>query len=447
MSQLSSLFQTLLRPGGRSLLHLPSKLNVSEGVQLVTNEIFNKNLLPSETELIIVTFGKIYLTGTRISIFQIAQMNQALFNLLVSQPNRIFIIEMATIWGQINLPSDIGHILTISTDYKSIKENTETARFLSGLSSRSPVNDIGPLDLTKYYGQIGYLLCLRECFAQSFDYQGIPVTVKMNDQQYQEYLGRLENEKVLNRSIPYSAIQVTNFLYPETLQRLHNIPRDRRPTITPDRPTSEGGWLTKDILKELEERSPKLSWLISYFQKNPGKHIVWSSFSHSNGVDLIESILQLAGFKTIKITGSDSIRQRYQKIEEFNRQSLILVTNLYAFTGLKDIRSFIIVDQHPYSSIINSYLREIATGGPQNFTTVIFLIAVGPDQQPTIDVLNYKIMAQMLISTETMLNILKTGQLQPNKLDTYQQAFERPTLSLADLQRTIDRTFQKIIFE
>jgi len=431
---------TILRySGSRSLLHLPSKISVGEGIQIIMNNF--SELFPDDTEFIIVTFQKIYLKIPRTSMFQIAQINQVLLNLLLSSPNRVLILEMATNWGHMSLSPNLGQILTISTDYKSAQEFTETARFLSGTTLK-----IGPLDLTRYYGQIGYLLCMEECFKNPFDYQGIPVTIKLEPQQYAEYLDRLEKERVMGRPSPYSAIQATNFLYPEHLQKLHNIPREIRPVIISDFPTTEGGWITEDILSDLSKLSPKMGWLLNFLRKNSGKHCVWSSFSQSNGVHLIRSIIQLAGFQVIQMTGTDSVRERHQKIEEFNQsQNIVLVTDLYAFTGLKDVRSFVMMEQHPYSSILNSYLREIATGSQQEFVTVIFLVAVGPKDQPTVDVLNYRILSQQLISVQTMLDILKTGQLQPDKLQTYQQAFERENLSLNGLQQTIERTFQKII--
>lgn len=440
------LLSSLTAIGSRALIHLPSKMSVSEGIRNLVDAFMNSAYLADETELIVVTFRKTYLTGPRISLFQVAQMSQALLNLLLSQTNRILIVEMATNWGHLTVPSNLGRILTVSTDYKSLNEFTETARFLTGPQSRFV--EITPLDLTKYYGQIGYLLCVKECLSDVFSYEGYPVTIQLSSLQYEEYITRLQKEKSLERSQPFSAIQTTNFLYPTNLQKLHNIPREKRPTITKDLPISEGGWLTQDIIGNLPKYSPKLEWLIAYFRQNPGKHIVWSSFSRSNGVDVITSVLQLAGFSAISLTGTDTVRQRWQKMEFFNQtETSILVTNLYAFTGIQNVKSLIIMDQHAYTSVFNSFLREIATTSPQPNVTIIFLVAIGPQNQTTVEVLNYRIFAQMLISAETMLDVLKTGQLQQTKLETYRQAFEIPTLTLQDLQTELPSTFQRIYLE
>ena len=432
----------LTRSPARVLLHLPGKMTMEEGARRVIQRLVG-------SEVILVLLGRPRSPlPEQTSFFQMAQINQTILNTFFASPTRLLIIEASSNLGQFVLPQETGRILTLSSDFKSLEELTETARFLNG--PRAKEMNIRPLDLARYLGEIGYLLCdVPQCTTLQFNYQSLPVTIQLTPEQYREYLSRLEREREFGRREPFSAQQVTNFLYPPELQALHSLPREQRPTVLPDLPTTAGGWITPDIINQLEVRSPKLHWSIQYLRQNPGRHILWTNFNESNGARVISSILSLAGFEVISVTGTDPVPQRYRKVEEFNRPSSrtkVLVSNLYAFAGFQSILSVLIFEQHPSDSVLNSYLRQIATSSDQRGVSVIFLIGVGPNNEQTIEITNYLLSSEAMISRDTILELLKTGEINPEELEKYRRAFRLPGLTPQEIQTALLRTFQRVTF-
>lgn len=410
--------------GGRALLHIPGRATIESGARWLLSK------LPSE--------GVTVIANQRLSLgvdhsYQIAQLNQTLLELILE--TEILVIEASVGLGDFIVPKERGKIIALSSDFKSLEELTETARFLSGSSTR-----FGPLDLTRFLGEIGYLYN-SPSNPGSFTYQGIPQQIPMTGLQYQEYLSRLNRELSLGRRESFSALQQTNFLYPPQLQTLHNLPRSERPVLPLDLPVEEGGWLSPEILNNLRERSPKLYWLIQYLRLNPGKHIIWSSFTESNGIQLISTILRFAGFRTLTVTGTDSVKSRYEKTEEFNRlpSGGIYLSNLSPLIDFNGVTSLIFFEQHPYDTFFQRYLRAIATNQPQ--LTIIFLISTGPYGEVTVDVTNYRLMSEMVLIQKTILEILKTGKITLSDLEQYRVAFRIPTLTLQELQYSLPRTF------
>lgn len=435
-------------PGTRSYIHLPGKMTVEEGARRIAQNL-------GSVEIVIVLLARprseLVSGNSQVTFFQTAQLNQAILNsFLTNSTNRILIFEAAAALGQLLLPRDTGRLITLGTDFKTLEELTETARFMSGPNLRGA--EIRPLDLTRYLGQVGHLLCEaphpQPCSQLNFLYEAVPMTISMTQSQYYEYLTRIQREKGIGRREPFAALQTTNFLYPLHLQQLHNVPREQRPTFPPDLPVTQGGWISSEIVDKLHDRSPKLNWTVKYLRLNPGKHILWTQFNESNGVQVISSILSLAGFEVSTLTGTDPLPQRFRKVEEFNRPSdrtKVLVTNLYAFSGFQSIISLIMFDQHPSDAVFNSYLRQIATSSDQRELSAVFLVSTGPNGEETVEITNYLLMINALNTRDMILSILKSGQLLPDKLETYRTIFQLPSLTLQDLQTAIPRVFGRVV--
>lgn len=417
----------LSRQGARIFIHLHTKTSVQEGVQEIAKYI---NQVEPDTDITVITNTIWRAEDTEIrntTSLQICQINQSFLDVLFSRSiSRIFIIETSANLGQFVVPREIGRIIALNTDFKSLQDITETTRFLSGPSA-SNLN-ISPLDIILFLGQIGYQECLDPKFG-SFRYEGLPITINMTGTQYGEFLQRMAHEEVLKRKEPFSALQATNFLYPPQLQIEHNLSRIERPEISPDIFISQGGWVTQDIINEISRWSPKIAWLISFLRLNPGRHVIYTAFNESNGVKIISTILTGSGFNVITITGDDRQQDRYRKINEFNsNQFFILVSNLYAFSPLHNIKSLIMFEQHPYDSVLNSYLQQIAISPYNFFTSVLFLISRGPYNESTIEVNNYLIMADAVNTRDAILEILKRGPLE-HKIEQYREIFRIPDLT------------------
>jgi hypothetical protein len=424
---MNQLISDLTRPGARLFLYVPGKVTIEHAVTLVTTQL--KQTSPN-TEVVVVTRDE-----TTIGL-NLSQVNQAFLDIFfgLSSPhtisNRVLIIEAASNLGQFVIPQGIGRILVLGSPFKSMKELNESARFLNGPATQNLT--ITPFDTGKLLATIGYQLVGNNL---EFDYQGIPVTIPLSQNQYREYLLRVKRESLLGRQEPFSALQALNFMYPAQLQAVHNLPRKERPVITPDLTLSEGGWIEPQHVTRLRDFSSKLEWLLRYFQQNPGRHVIYTAFNESNGVQVISTFLRLAGFQVIQITGNDRYHDRQAKIEQFNTSTanFILISNLYAFDRLNNVKSLIMFEQHPRDTILNSYLKQIATRTPEPAILVLFLIGTGPNGEPTFDVTNYIEMARLINQKDSILNILTTGQINPQHLDRYRQSFGQ-NITLENLQ-------------
>lgn len=163
--------------------------------------------------------------------------------------------------------------------------------------------------------------------------------------QYLELLPKNYNSKNKNRQQLIPALEASNFVYPS--QYTYN-PK-------PDLPVNEGGWLTEDIVKNLIRYSPKFydlvkivgqigQWILDKQQQNnllsPSKVqnaripantkvLIFTSFNHKFGLDLVDSILRIDyNFSSYLIASDSTIQQINQTTEQFNNDtSAILILN------------------------------------------------------------------------------------------------------------------------
>lgn len=443
---MDQLIRDLANPGSRLFLYVPSSLVLEQAINQVIERL---NASEPGTEITIVTMTRTQTEKANISNFQIGQISQVFLDLFFGlesprpTPPRILIIESSLNLGQFVIPREIGRILILGSQFKSIEDLTETSRFLSGPPALNA--NIPPLDVGVFLGRIGYQLITSR---SDFTFQGLTVTVNMTPLQYEEYIQRINREQALSRNEPFSALQALNMIYPPNLQFVHNLPREQRPSITPDLPSNEGGWITREI--NVNELSPKINWLIQYLRINRGKHVVYTAFNESNGVTAISSFLRMAGFDVIHVTGNDRQQDRHGKLATFNQTTtnqVVLISNLYAFSSISGTTSLIMFEQHPYDTVLNTYLRQIASSGTTVSIPVVFLMSIGPQSEPTIDTENYIRVAQLLNQRDSLFEILRRGQVNPSHLQRYRQAFGLPELSFESLQALfLDQSRHPIMF-
>ena len=255
------------------------------------------------------------------------------------------------------------------------------------------------MTLTLYLGRIG---CQLTSLESNFVYQGNVATLNMLPLQYNEYsLVSVNTRKT----------QMLNMIYPEKLQALHNLPSDRKPSIPPDYPLNEGGWITLDLLPKV---SPKIFWLVEYLKMNRGKHVIYTAYS----VDVINSFLRLSGFNVINISGSDRQQDRNSKIKAFNETQtpIVLISNLSSMQPIQGATSFVMFEQH-FSNIFNNYVQNMSLG--RFSLPVIFLVSLGPQNETTLDVQNYTQMADSLNQRDAVFDLL----IDPSQTTKYSQTF------------------------
>jgi superfamily II DNA or RNA helicase len=87
--------------------------------------------------------------------------------------------------------------------------------------------------------------------------------------------------------------------------------------------TSEGGWISKDILKDqfLRQLSPKFLSMVMNILKYPNsKHIVFSFFINNAGLLFIHNVLKLCNIKSVIYSGEVPADQRARILDKFNKE-------------------------------------------------------------------------------------------------------------------------------
>lgn len=359
---MEDLVSELMIPGARNFLYIPN----DKSIQSTILELLAK--INPTLEISLVTLNKIQIDLPNVSNFQIAQISQIFLDLFFTKSPRLLIVESCSNLDQFNTSPNLISILALGTSFNSINDLTATVKFLSG-------------DNIFYLAQIGYQLTSNN---PSPLYHGSVITLNMLSTQYDQYL--INNKNYL-----------LNMIYPENLQRLHNLPPSRKPSLPLDYPLNEGGWVTLDLLQEV---SPKIFWLIEYVKMNKGKHIVYTAFNE----DLIDSFLRLSGINSIKISNKESSQNRMAKLKVFNNTlgSMVLISNLSILQPLHNVISFVMFEQHSSDKVFNNYIKNIALPN----LPVLFLISLGPQNEPTLDSQNYTIMANSLNQRDAIFKTL-----------------------------------------
>lgn len=178
----------------------------------------------------------------------------------------------------------------------------------------------------------------------------------------------------------------------------------------PDNLIEKGGWITKNLLKDLYDQGEKINQIVDDIKTNEGKHAVYTRFKTYYGSRLLGSILDLMGITYVYFDGDMDDKARVDVLERFNAvdningnkiKVIILTSAGSAGINLKEIRRFHILEQ--YFNL--SYLKQVVGRGnrylshqrlpenKRNLTVLNYFLALSDDeltQKYSSDVLSYK---------------------------------------------------------
>jgi hypothetical protein len=129
-----------------------------------------------------------------------------------------------------------------------------------------------------------------------------------------------------------------------------------------------GGWVSKDIFKDLEDRGEKIFEILDDIESHKGKHAIYTRFKTYFGSRLIGAFLDLKEIPYVFFDGDMSDRDRVKVLERFNSPDnidgskikvIILTSAGSAGINLKEIRRFHILEQ--YFNL--SYLKQVVGRG------------------------------------------------------------------------------------
>ena len=130
----------------------------------------------------------------------------------------------------------------------------------------------------------------------------------------------------------------------------------------------KGGWISKDLLKDLQDRGEKLFEILDDIENHKGKHAVYTRFKTYFGSRLLGALLDLKEIPYVFFDGDMSDRDRVKVLEAFNSPNnidgskikvIILTSAGSAGINLKEIRRFHILEQ--YFNL--SYLKQVVGRG------------------------------------------------------------------------------------
>ena len=157
----------------------------------------------------------------------------------------------------------------------------------------------------------------------------------------------------------------------------------------PDELVENGGWITKDTLKDLYDQGEKIQQIVKDIETYPGKHAVYTRFKTYYGSKLLGAILDLKGIPYVFFDGDMDDKSRVQVLEKFNalnningdKIKVIILTSAGSMgLNLKEIRRFHILEQ--YFNL--SYLKQVIGRGNRYLSHMRL-----PENKRNLTVLNY----------------------------------------------------------
>lgn len=108
--------------------------------------------------------------------------------------------------------------------------------------------------------------------------------------------------------------QAGNMIYPRTIIDEKDL--DYNPKE--DKLIEDGGWITDDVIKHLENYSPKFKVIINLIFLIKGKHVIYSQFKTRYGVYFLEAVLKYYNVPTLLFTGDLNDEKRNDVTRKFN---------------------------------------------------------------------------------------------------------------------------------
>ena len=288
-----------------------------------------------------------------------------------------------------------GIVITVISKIKSYEAILNSALFMSGKEYMTT------FELATYMKDRSYYINTPN---ENFFYELDAAFIKMTPVQYESSIERVKEAEgdMIRRDI---SLRESNISYPEEI--LYG-------TKTDFRKVEKGtGWISEDTMDLLQTHAPKLQHLISVLEgkkKSEASHnntIIYSQFENRNGSKLIYSILKQVGFDAIKVNATDSCTKQIEKYHQLsNSKGTILVTDVNALVKINNTTNLIIFDQLASEGVLNNFLRKFAEGNSHDIM-VTFYVAIGPNDESTVDYENYRHMSEMLERRNFLFSILK----------------------------------------
>ena len=133
-----------------------------------------------------------------------------------------------------------------------------------------------------------------------------------------------------NQKDPEDLLKICNFVYPEKIDPKDSIDADM----------GENGWIDDSIFSDLIEYSPKFHNLLTIIvSQYADKHVVYTRFIKSHGIDLINTLLNYLGINHTIITEENDTNDQIGKITTFCGESdqKVLIMNTLPRAEINDV--------------------------------------------------------------------------------------------------------------
>lgn len=323
------------------------------------------------------------------------------------------------------IPPTEGIVITIITKIKSYESILNTALFMSGKQFMTT------FELATYMKDRSYYINTP---GENFLYELDVVFIRMTSNQFSASNERIKevDSDMMRRDI---SLRESNMSYPEEI--LYGPKSDFRIV------EKSSGWITEDTMDMLQTHAPKLQHLVSSVAVSVDlaagdNMIVYSQFEDRNGSKLIYSILKQAGNDVIKVNYTDACIKQIEKYHRLNNsKGAILVTDINALVKIDNTSNLIMFDQLASEGVLNNFLRKFAEGTSHD-VMVTFYVAIGPNDESTVDYENYRHMSDQLERRNFLFSILKDWR--SIDIETARKQLSQDSITMTDLKSLFDKS-------
>lgn len=183
--------------------------------------------------------------------------------------------------------------------------------------------------------------------------------------------------------------QQSNYYYP--IIEIGERKGSARTLGLPDKPESEGGWITAETVETLDRHGEKIAAILTDILENEYKHVVYTEFKTYHGSHLIGALLDVLGISYRFFDGDMNDSYRQQVLDEFNaidnlhgeKVRVLIITDAGSEgINLLQVRKFHVLEQY-----ISSWVLEQAKGRVVRYDSHILL----PKDEQNVTIVNYMI--------------------------------------------------------
>ena len=403
---LSKLFQ----PGARSFILVPENQSVDTTLEV----LFDKNYINRANVLYAHNPNSVALPDVKTVIY--SPQTVPSLNLHLKTSGAILILELSKHLKPFTTRS--GCIIFISKPFMAY------ADLYTGLNCVASL----PLDT-----DILQYICLHGAEVQigsnsslvdiTIDKSVIPISYK----QYENYLES-------------NSVQSLNVSYPDELVQSPMYKKLGRADIL----LENGGWITQEVLLNLNRYCPKLEFLIKLFRCNPGRYIIYTHFNKVAGMSFIETLLELAGFTVFTVAADAKLAERARLIDHFNSsKNGILLTNAFVNAEYENLNSVVIFEEVNTrdTNLVNDYLCNLSS--TQNHVHINLLVSVGAGEEVTVECVTADTIMANIDTMSKYINVLRDGY-DHYEIEEYKVLFQNKMLLESDMRRMFTKTLKQV---